>query len=86
MTPYCSQKQGIVKKKKKGEVQEEERDERRHWGGWDRIRVEGLWLADTFFCLFFFFFPSQLNKHSKCEADAVSCTTRFHRKAPWDGI
>lgn len=28
MTPYCSQKQGIIKK----EVQEDERDERRHWG------------------------------------------------------
>lgn len=33
----------------KKEVQEEEKDERRHWagGGWERIREEGLWLADT---------------------------------------
>lgn len=41
MSLYCSQKQGIIKK----EVQEEEKDERRHWGV--GISVEGLWLADT---------------------------------------
>lgn len=48
-----SRKEGDRKKKKKGkEVQEEERDESRRWGGWGRNRAEVLRLADTFFSSF----------------------------------
>lgn len=49
--------------RKNKEVQEEETDERRHWGrgGWGRNRPGGLWLADTCFFLACVFAPTRTN-------------------------